>query len=97
MLLFYQSCISVMYSYPFPWWCGGVAGVMEVFGNIVPVQIFNDHDRLITLRPSHYAKERAEQEAHYLWLQYVKHWLPDEYAKIPNGTSFSPLAHDKLV
>lgn len=69
---------------------------MEVFGNIVPVQIFNDHDRLIALRPSYYAKGRAEQEAHYLWLEYVKNWFPDEYAKIPNGTSFSPLTHDKL-
>lgn len=70
---------------------------MEVFGHVTPIQMFNDHDRLIAQRPSYYTNGRAEQEAHYLWMEYVKEWFPDEYAKIPNGRQSILFNSDTLM
>lgn len=74
-----------------------MTAVVQVFGHRIPIQAFNDHDRLIAERPWDYSRGQAEQEAHYLWMEYVKAWFPDEYAKIPKGRSFIPFSNDKLT
>lgn len=61
--------------------------MIDLYGTKFDIEAFSDPDKLIAQRPRVYSPEQAEKEVYDQLMNYMKIWAPEDYARIPQGTS----------
>lgn len=57
-----------------------------LYGQKIPLEAFNDPQKLIADRPPWCSARQTEIEAYDMLMSYLQRWVPEVYAQIPQGT-----------